>query len=180
MCNGNSQFSDYFRVLVGIVSGLDSVLINENHGFEEIITNENTSKKIILVKNFPTKNNKLNYYLLENKQKLISRRIRKFNETNWFSYGALRNIQTVEDHTGAPCIYINTLTRNIKVAFVSSVKLFGSNLLCMIPKKKDSLDLQKVCNYINSQDFKKNFTFSGRFKIGQRNLSLSMFNFKYL
>ena len=48
------------------------------------------------------------------------------------------------------------------------------NLIILIPKK--NCDLKKVVSYLNSISFKKNFIYSGRFKIGHRQLSNSIFN----
>ena len=73
-----------------------------------------------------------------------------------------------------PIFYIHNLTRKEDVAFLGKVDYFGGNLLILIPKKE--CDLKKVVNYLNSVSFKKNFIYSGRFKIGQRQLANSVFN----
>jgi hypothetical protein len=57
------------------------------------------------------------------------------------------------------------------VSFSGVVNYFGGGLIMMIPKNE--IDLDKVVNFINSAKFKENFTFSGRFKIGHRQLSNS-------
>ena len=41
----------------------------------------------------------------------------------------------------------------------------------LIPKKEIDLDI--IINYLNSNQFKDNFMFSGRFKIGHRQISNS-------
>ena len=46
----------------------------------------------------------------------------------------------------------------------------------MIPKKK--VDLKKIENYINSDNFKKNYMYSGRFKIGHKQLSEALFPYE--
>ena len=40
----------------------------------------------------------------------------------------------------------------------------------MIPVN-DKINLERVCDYLNSEEFKKNYKYSGRFKIGHRQLS---------
>lgn len=40
-------------------------------------------------------------------------------------------------------------------------------------KPKKVMDLTKIISYLNSNVFKKNFLFSGRFKIGHRQISHS-------
>ena len=52
---------------------------------------------------------------------------------------------------------------------------FGGGLLMLIPK--GDIELGKVVDYLNSRDFKKNYTYSGRFKIGHRQLCNSLGNF---
>ena len=66
-------------------------------------------------------------------------------------------------------IYVYNLTRKEKVAFIGEVGYFGGNLLVMIPK--EGIDLEKVVDYINGMEFRKNYLYGGRFKIGHRQLS---------
>ena len=40
----------------------------------------------------------------------------------------------------------------------------------LIPKNK-TIELDKVVNYLNSDNFKENFIYSNRFKIGQKQLN---------
>ncbi len=61
------------------------------------------------------------------------------------------------------------ITRKSYIAFKGQVQLFGGKLLCMIPKTTD-VDLDKVVEFLNSDVFKKNYTYSNRFKIGHKQL----------
>jgi len=170
--SNNFLISDYFDIYVGMVSGKEEFFKNEEYGNINILNSENKVEKYVLVKNFPTNNQDLNQYLLKNKNSLIDRKIRKFNENNWFEFGALRNISYIEEKMNQECIYISTLTRNKKIAFTDKVQYFGAGLISLIPKY--NLNLKNVENYLNSDEFKKNFIFSGRFKIGHRQISNSM------
>ena len=76
------------------------------------------------------------------------------------------------------CIYIYNLTRQNKVAFKGRVKYFGGSLIILIPKEKINLD--KIISYLNSKNFKSNFMYSGRFKIGHRQISNSYIPDEYL
>uniref|UniRef100_A0A6C0FBN5 site-specific DNA-methyltransferase (adenine-specific) n=1 Tax=viral metagenome TaxID=1070528 RepID=A0A6C0FBN5_9ZZZZ len=170
-------FSEYFDVYVGMVSGREEVFKNEKHGNIEILNDENKKEKYILINKFRTKNEELNQYMLSNKESLINRKIRKFTNNNWFEWGALRNFKTIQNitlsNTQSPnCIYVKNVTRSDKVCFIAPVQLFGGGLIAMIPKK--SIDLAKVTQYINSTAFKSNYTYSGRFKIGHRQLRNSL------
>lgn len=171
-------FNDYFNIYVGIVSGLDEVYKNENYGNIDVLISENTTNKFIYINKYPSNNININNYLLQNKQKLLNRKIKKFNENNWYEWGAPRNIKLIEDNLGKDCIYIYNLTRKDKVAFIGKVQYFNGNFLLLLPKQ--NINLQKIIDYLNSMDFKKNFIFSGRFKIGQKQLCDSYINDEYL
>ena len=162
--------SKYFSIYVGMVSGKESVFKNNKLGNITILNKENKEDKYILIDKFPTENDELNEYLIKNKEELISRRIKKFNEKNWFQWGALRNRQTIKENIGKKCIYINNITRQDRIAFIGKVQYFGGGLLIMIPVN-DKINLERVCDYLNSEEFKKNYKYSGRFKIGHRQLS---------
>lgn len=167
--NTNSvMFQEYFDIYVGLVSGKEEVYKNEEHGNIEVLNGEGKVEKYIYIEKYPCENETINNHLMQHKNELIGRGIRKFNETNWFEWGAPRNITTINANLGKDCIYINNLTRKPNVAFVSKVQYFGGGLIMLKPKK--SCDLIKVVSYINSDKFKDNFMFSGRFKIGHRQI----------
>lgn len=167
--------SDYFDVYVGIVSGKEEVFKNDTFGNIDILNSEDKIDKYILIENFPTEDSKLNEYLLQNKKELMERKIRKFNEKNWFEFGALRNISNVKENIGRDCIYVSTLSRKNNIAFINKVQYFGGGLIMLLPKY--DINLEKIVLYLNSDEFRSNFTFSGRFKIGQRQLCNSLIKF---
>ena len=166
--NNNVLFQDYFDIYVGLVSGKEEVYKNEEHGNIEVLNGHNKFEKYIYIETYPCENEKINEYLIEHKNELITRGIRKFNEKNWFEWGAPRNISTINSNLGKDCIYIYNLTRKSDVSFLGKVSYFGGGLLMLKPKKK--CDLNKIVTYINSTTFKANFMFSGRFKIGHRQI----------
>ena len=166
--------SEYFNIFVGMVTGKESVFKNDEYGNTSILTNKNTTKKYILINKYPTDNDNLNEYLLTNKTNLMSRKIRKFNETNWYEWGALRNYNTVKQHLGKDCIYVNNMSRSKEICFKDNVKYFSGNLIIMIPKQK--INLNKVVEFMNSEQFKHNYMYSGRFKIGHKQLCNGLFN----
>lgn len=163
-------FSDFFDIYVGLVSGRDSIYKNKVLGNIEVINGENKVDKYIYIKQYPCENESTNEYLLQNKKELIERKIRKFNMNNWYEWGAPRNISAMENNIGKECIYIYNLTRKSKVSFIDKVNYFGGGLLVLIPKPSKSCNLKSTIEYINSDEFKGNFMFSGRFKIGHRQL----------
>ena len=80
--------------------------------------------------------------------------------------------EKMRNYKGKDCIYVHNITRNDKICFIDKVQYFGGGLLCMIPKNNiDMEDLKKFVNIINGTEFKKNYMYSNRFKIGHKQLS---------
>lgn len=177
--NTNSvMFRDYFDIYVGLVSGKEEVYKNEELGNIQVLNSEDKVDKYIYIEKYPCENEKINKHLLNYKKELIERGIRKFNENNWFEWGAPRNITAINANIGKDCIYINTLTRKPNVSFLGKVQYFGGGLIMLKPKK--TCNLNNIISYINSNNFKNNFMFSGRFKIGHRQICNSYIPNEYL
>lgn len=177
--NTNSVlFKSYFDIYVGIVSGKESVYKNKTLGNIDVLNGENIIDKYIYIDKYPCDNINVSEFLLKHKEILIRRGIRNFNETNWFEWGALRNISAIKKNIDQECIYMYNLTRKSNIAFLGKVNYFGGSLIMLRPKKE--CNLKNVVSYINSNIFKENFMFSGRFKIGHRQISNSYIPLKYL
>jgi len=176
--NNSAIFKDYFDVYVGLVSGKEQVYKNEELGNIKVLNGEDKIDKYIFIENYPCNDEKINKHLLCHKKNLIERGIRKFNENNWFEWGAPRNITTINCNLGKDCIYIYNLTRKLNVSFLGKVNYFGGGLIMLKPKKK--CNLNNIVSYLNSNTFKDNFMFSGRFKIGHRQICNSYIPNEYL
>ena len=172
------MFQEYFNIYVGLVSGKEDVFKNEELGNIEVLNGEDKVNKYIYINKYPCENEKVNTHLLHHKKALIDRGIRKFDEYNWFEWGAPRNITTINNNIDKDCIYIYNLTRRPNVAFLGKVKYFGGGLIMLKPKKE--CNLNSIVSYMNSNKFKDNFMFSGRFKIGHRQISNSYIPVAYL
>lgn len=172
-------FQDHFDIYVGMVSGREEIYKHPTLGNIDVLNGENQVDRYIYLTQFPSGNAAIDSHLLAHKENLIGRKIRKFCETNWFEWGAARNLAAIGRNLGVDCIYVNTLTRSARVAFRGKVQYFGGGLLMMVPKKKngvaheEAFNIDKIIDYLNSDVFRSNFTFSGRFKIGQRQLCQS-------
>lgn len=134
--NDRILFQEYFDIYVGLVSGKEEVYKNNELGNIEVLNGEGKIDKYIYIENYPCDDEKVNKHLLDNKKDLIGRGIRKFNEDNWFEWGAPRNVTAINSNLGKDCIYIYNLTRKQNVAFVGKVSYFGGGLLMLIPKKR--------------------------------------------
>lgn len=162
--------SDLFNVYVGLVSGRDEIY-RVPFGDTDILNDKDRVDKYIFPTVFPTKNDIIDVHLLKNKAALLERKIKTFNETNWFEWGAPRNIKSIQANLGKPCIYVRTMTRK-EVAFEGVVQHFGGGLLCLIPKA--AVDIKKIVAFLNSKDFQKDYMYAGRFKIGHKQVCNSM------
>ena len=172
------MFQEYFNIYVGLVSGKEDVFKNEELGNIEVLNGEDKVNIYIYINKYPCENEKVNTHLLHHKKALLDRGIRKFDEYNWFEWGAPRNITTINNNIDKDCIYIYNLTRRPNVAFLGKVKYFGGGLIMLKPKKE--CNLNSIVSYMNSNKFKDNFMFSGRFKIGHRQISNSYIPVAYL
>jgi adenine-specific DNA-methyltransferase len=159
-----------FNVYVGIVSGKDEVY-KVPFGNIEVLMDKNKLEKFIFIDKFPSNNEEIDTHLENNKNLLLERRIKKFTEKNWFEWGAPRNIKTIKENINKKCIYVRTMTRQKEIAFIDTVKYFGGTLLCLIPKNNISDNrLNSIIAYLNSEKFKKDYMYSGRFKIGHKQI----------
>lgn len=169
-----NTFAEYFDIFVGMVTGKESVYKNDKFGNITILNGKDKVDNYILLEQFPTDNLELNKYMLSYKNELITRKIKKFTEKNWFEWGALRNYNTIKKNIGKDCIYVSTMSRSNEICFKTTVQYFGGGLIIMIPKQK--INLTKIVEYINSDSFKSNYMYSGRFKIGHKQLCNALFN----
>lgn len=162
--------SDCFDVYVGLVSGIDRVLKNQELGNTDIQTDLDRTDRFIFLESYPTGVTALDKYLEDNKLDLISRRIKRFNDKNWYQFGAIRNISIMRNCKDRPCIYVRTMSRKDTIASVGRVSYFGGSLLMLLPKDDAAIGLDDICSRINSRCFRNNYTYDKRFVISQKQL----------
>lgn len=155
-----------FDIKVGMVTGADSVFKNEKLGNTNILT-LNGIKNFIYQERLEDMTEEQKSYLYDKKEMLMSRKIKKFDEKNWFQWGAPRNVSFMQKEKGKDCLYCATLTRKTPVFSRGKVNLFDGSLLCLFPKK-DGINLDKSIAYLNSKEFLEHFNFAGRYKLGQK------------
>ena len=154
-----------FHVYVGIVSGKDKVY-QSSIGNINVLTDKDKSERFIFPETFPTNNVEIDAHLLKHKEELLTRRIKSFNEKNWYEWGAPRNLTSIREFWGKPCIYLRNITRHKEVAFRGTVQYFGGTLLCLVPKS--SIDIDNVVEFLNSEKFQRDYVYAERFKIGHK------------
>lgn len=170
--NNSKTFEDFFNVYVGFVTGAEPIMKNDL-GNCPIINGKNSSNNYLMIDKWDDATEEQKAYLSEHKEKLINRKIRKFDEDNWFQFGLMRNKKHIDEYLGKPCIYLKMITRSKEVAWIGNVGYFGGSILCIIPKNNHT-DLQEVVDYLNGDEFRFHWTASGRFRITHRVLSNSV------
>ncbi len=110
---------------------------------------------------------------LENfKDILINRKIKNFNENNWWGCGRAVNFRENEAR-----IYVNCKTRNKNPFFVSDCKKWDGSVLALFPKVP--LNLEKAVEQLNSLDWEQmGFVTGGRYIFAQKSLKEAMIDDK--
>ncbi|WP_301186271.1 N-6 DNA methylase [uncultured Helicobacter sp.] len=168
-------FKDLFFVKVGAVSGADSIFANEKWGNMDFVCSQSAKSG---------KTRKMIYgiygkdcaYLQDFKERLLRRRIKKFNELNWWEWG--RDYYKSEN----PRIYVNTKTRNKTPFFLHPCNVYDGSVLAVFPKfKVNSIRLGILCERLNNVDWEElGFVCDGRFLFSQRSLENAVLDSSFL
>ena len=153
---------DSFRVRVGIVSGADKVFrLPEGSDIEpECVKHYLTTKGIEPfvdvnhISSWGSMPPKTAAYLAQYKQDLMSRRIAKFDETNWWKYGAIRN----RNHmlTSGERLYAFAKTRSQTPFFQnSSAVLFGGGILGLFREPSGSVSAATAVQVLNHPRYRQ-------------------------
>lgn len=158
------HLKDIASVKVGAVSGADDIYANEEHGNLDFVCSGTAktgkTRRMIWVGKGdpPTK------VLLQHKERLISRGIRPFDESNWWHWGRGYPI------TDAPRVYVNGKTRNAHPFFTHPCNNFDGAILAIFPHNQ-SIDLKAFCDALNHVEWGQlGFVCDGRFLFSQRSL----------
>ena len=155
----SERLGDYFDIKVGAVSGADRIFSNTKRGCTSFVCSttvkDNKTRRMIF--------NKKDNYLLKYKDILINRRIRKFDESNWWQWGRKYHRQP------GPRIYVNCKTRNSRPFFASTVEAYDGSVLGLFPKR--DMDVEKVAENLNRVQWDElGFVCDGRLLFTQRSL----------
>jgi len=154
------KFSDIFFVKVGAVSGADKIFQNDEYGNADFVCSytAKTGKTKRMIYNCK------NSYLEKFKDKLIKRKIKKFDENNWYEWGR-RCYESDKKR-----IYVNCKTRNKKPFFIHKSNYYDGAVLAIFPINQD-LDVSKMCDELNKVDwFELGFVCDGRYIFSQKSL----------
>ena len=156
-------FSDVFEVKVGGVSGADDIFTHPEGNLEFVCSHtaqSNTTRRMIYDCQHP--------HLAAHKNRLLARRVRTFDESNWWQWGRLHPINNL------PRIYVNVKTRKRQPFFLHSSPHFDGSILALFPKNSaiSQSELEKAVAMLNnSVDWHDlGFVCDGRYMFTQRSL----------
>ncbi|WP_324256037.1 class I SAM-dependent methyltransferase [Niveibacterium sp. 24ML] len=150
-----------FEVKVGAVSGADGVFEHPEGNVEFVCSKTiDTGQTRRMLYN--VKHDALQPY----RAQLLQRRVRKFDDANWWMWG-----RAFHDAPGRPRIYVNGRTRRAAPFFTHPCEAYDGSILALFPKV-EGMDLAYAINLLNSAvpwpDL--GFVVDGRFVFSQRSL----------
>lgn len=162
-------FNALFFVKVGAVSGADKIYANDTFGNVEFVCSH-TAKSGKTKKMIYGESGKYNAHLQKFKSQLLKRKIKNFNENNWWEWG--RDYYKSNEAR----IYVNAKTRNKKPFFLHPCKSYDGSVLAIFPRfKVDLASLKMLCEMLNNVDWDElGFVCDGRFIFSQRSLENSL------
>lgn len=166
LIEGWGVLDDYMSVKVGIVSGADPIFrvdnpsLYEPEGVVQYLTTKGLEwfidvNHVSSEDELPTKIKK---FLLSHKERLISRKIAKFDENNWWKYGAIRNRDAML--TDAPRFYVSGRTRATTPFFLSPNAVFyagGTMGIFVKDELPGEVTVEDVIELLNSDIYRKLF-----------------------
>ncbi|MGI9298539.1 MAG: Eco57I restriction-modification methylase domain-containing protein [Gammaproteobacteria bacterium] len=151
---------DIFRIKVGAVSGMDSVFADEKYGNRSFVCSRTAAtgetRRMIYDSFHPV--------LRRHKQILMARKIRRFDETNWWRWGR------AHFESDRPRVYVNAKTRAAAPFFLHSSRDYDGSVLAVFPRD-ETADLRKLRDKLNAVNWRElGFVCGGRFLFAQRGL----------
>lgn len=154
------SLEDIACIKVGGVSGADECFLHAE-GMEFVFSKTRKTGK--------TRNiiyNQYHEHLLQHKERLLNRRIKKFTEETWWEWG--RRFYVSEE----PRVYVNGKTRVENPFFISPVKAYDGSILAIFPKFPCTPELlEAFMDDLNQVDWNDlGFIIDGRYVFSQRAL----------
>ncbi|MDX5363142.1 MAG: class I SAM-dependent methyltransferase [Pseudazoarcus pumilus] len=154
--------SSLFMVKVGAVSGADAVFEHRQGNVEFVY-----SKTIDTGRTRRMHYNVRHPSLTRHKAKLLARRVRHFDETNWWMWG-----RSFHDAPGRPRIYVNGRTRRPAPFFQHQCEAYDGSILALFPQV-EGMDMARAVELLNTAVpwAELGFVVDGRFLFTQRSLA---------
>lgn len=166
------RFADVFMVKVGAVSGADHVFTHSAGNMEFVcsktVETGETRRMLYGIKH---------PHLDKHKTELLARRVRSFDESNWWQWGRAFPISE------QPRIYVNGRTRKPEPFFLHDCDSFDGSILALFPKnpriaRRDLIECTMMLNKeVDWQEL--GFVCDGRFIFTQRSLQTCLLPDKF-
>jgi len=158
------KLADIAFVKVGAVSGADEIYASDFYGNRSFVCSstvaDGKTRRMIWCE--PGK--AAPGALLAHKERLLARRIRRYDETNWWQWG--RGYY----QSPAPRVYVNNKTRRAQPFFVHACTHYDGAVLAIFPKAPE-VDVRQFAAALNRVDWADlGFICDGRFLFTQRSL----------
>jgi adenine-specific DNA-methyltransferase len=158
------RFADVAYVKVGAVSGADELFLSEDYGNRDFVCSatERTGQTRRMLWVGPE--DPPPAVLLPHRERLLARRVRPFDETNWWQWG--RGYHLSE----RPRIYVNGKTRTARPFFLHACPHYDGAVLAIFPRRPD-VDMAAFRDALNDVDWADlGFVCDGRHLFTQRSL----------
>lgn len=156
---------EFFSVRVGIITGADTVFNVTKHPDLQAFIAEGTAipyrttrgieyyLDVHEYQRFDSIPERTRHYLLCHEETLLARRITRFDASNWWKYGAVRNKRLME--SSPQRIYTYQRTRSTTPFFLDDrAQYFTGSLLALFPHDPE-IDLQAAVDFLNSSEFRE-------------------------
>ncbi len=156
--------SRVFYVKVGAVSGADDIFTNAELGKVDFVCSRTATTGELRRMIFDSKLS----YLEQFKERLLGRRVAKFDESNWWQWGRRHHVST------APRIYVNGKTRRPQPFFLHDCHDYDGAVLALFPHDPQA-DVVTLCRLLNDVDWQElGFICDGRYLFAQRSLETTL------
>lgn len=161
------RLSDIAFVKVGAVSGADDLYTSNELGNRDFVCSSTVADGLTRRMIWCEPGDRPVEALLPHKERLIARRIRHFDEFNWWQWG--RSYYQSEQTR----VYVNGKTRRSRPFFAHDCLNYDGSVLAIFPHNK-ALDVQVLAEALNGVDWGDlGFVCDGRFLFTQRSLEQS-------
>jgi adenine-specific DNA-methyltransferase len=157
-------FNHVFFVKVGAVSGDDEVFTSDEFGNRDFVcsTTVKDGKVRRMIFNLYTP------YLERFKARLLARRIKRFDESNWWTWGRVH----YQSHRKR--IYVNCKTRHPRPFFLHECTDYDGSVLAVFPHHQ-RVNLHQLCEKLNAVNWAElGFQCDGRYIFSQRSLEQTL------